>query len=289
MSNKSDLPILKELANLAIILAYKEDTTQLEKALRMEGFEVVVQRVVYTKVEMGYSRTIRCLLNHLAAWRRASDRENCTVIVESDFVPCRGIGDAPAPFDPIRHGKLAWAFLYAGGPRIFRLHNDGTMEGHASCPVATLVSPGAAQLLVRFGEEELARCDLAAHSMWDTYFQWHLMGWGGRCFLPRRHYGEHGGIANPEHSVAQVGWASRFPWLMRFQAFNNHHAECLRGPLHFRPAYARGSRVTFLFTRFFARLIGWARALTGRVAAPDIQLSRRQRQRIHISTFTRLF
>lgn len=285
----TSLPAVNKIADLAIILAYREDTTRLEEALRAEGFKVEVQRAVYSERELTYSRTIRCLLNHLAAWRRAAAREGCTVVVESDFVPCVGSGRAPAPFDPALHGPRAWAFLYGGGPRIIWAHTDGTLEGHAACPVATLISPGAATLLVRFGDEEVARCDLAAHSMWDTIFQWWVMGWGGRCFMPRRHYGEHGGLVNPEHGVARVGWASRFPLLMRLPAFNNHHAECLLGPLHFQPPYARGSRLSFAFTRLVARLIGWARALRGRVSTPARELNFRDRWRCNIAAFSRLF
>lgn len=281
-------PAVSRLADLAIILAYQEDTSQLEAVLRAEGFIVEVQRAVYNERELTYSRTIRCLLNHLAAWRRAADRIGGTLVVESDFVPCVGLGNAPAPFDPARHGTQAWAFLYGGGPRIIWAHTDGTLEGHAACPVATLLTPGAARLLVRFGDEHVAQCDPTTHSLWDTIFQWWIMGWGGRCFLPRRHYGEHGGIANPEHAVAGVGWASYFPFLMRYAAFNNHHAECLLGRLHFLPAYARGKRGTFLFTRLIARLIGWARALGGRVANPAKELPLRDCLRVHLAAFTRL-
>jgi hypothetical protein len=288
MPARPNCPPVHALTGLAIILAYREDTTRLEEALRAEGFTVEVQRAVYDERELAYSRTIRCLLNHLAAWRRAAAHERCTLIVESDFVPCFGLGRAPAPFDPERHGPQAWAFLYGGGPRIIQAHADGTLEGHAACPVALLVMPAAAQLLVRFGEGELVRCDPAAHSMWDTIVQWWIMGWGGRCFLPRRHYGEHGGLANPEHGVARVGWASRLPLLRRLPAFNNHHAECLLAPLRFRPPYAGGSAVRFLFTRLIARLVGWGRLLTGRVAAPARELTARDRWRVYAAAFTRL-
>ena len=288
MTAQPNCPPVNTLADLAIILAYREDTARLEGALRAEGFTVEVQRATYDERELTYSRTIRCLLNHQAAWRKAATRERCTVIVESDFVPCLGFGAAPAPFAPERHGPLAWAFLYGGGPRIIRAHADGTLEGHAACPVATLLSPGAAPFLVRYGNEELARCDRTAHSMWDTNFQWWVMGWGGHCFMPRRHYGEHGGIVNPEHGVARIGWASRFPFLMRLPAFNNHHAECLLGPLRFQPPYAGGSQVNFIFTRLIARLIGWARVLTGRVAMPAREATTRERWRAHAAAFTRL-
>jgi hypothetical protein len=258
-------PAVHALADHAIILAYREDTSALEAALRAEGFSVEVQRATYSAGELEFSRTIRCLLNHQKAWQKAAARARPTVIVEGDFVPCRGFGRAPAPFDPARHGPLAWAFLYAGGPRFTRGHPDGALEGHAACPVALLLSPAAAPLLVRYAEEELARCDPRAHSMWDALFQWYVMGWGGRCFLPWKHFGEHGGRANPEHAAARIGWTGRLPFLSRLNLFNNHHAECLLAPLHFLPPYADGSRLRFLAIRSLARLIGWVRLLRGRV------------------------
>ena len=208
--------------------------------------------------------------------------------MESDFVPCVGFGRAPAPFDPQRHGPNAWSFLYAGGPRIIWAHADGSMEGHAACPVAILISPETAKKLVRFGEEELTRIKNTTHSMWDTYFQWHVMGWGARCFLPWRNYGEHGGIANPEHRSAGIGWGCFFPILMRFNAFNAHRAECLIGPLCFPPLYGRDSRLTYLFTRLMARLIGWGRILRGHVITPAKELPLRDRWRIYRMAVKRL-
>ncbi len=288
MKQSRTFPPVNVVADLAIILAYKEDTRRLEEALRTEGFEVEVQRAVYTESELNYSRTIRCLLNHRHAWQRAASRDRCTLVVESDFVPCRNFGITSAPFSPQSHGAMAWGFLYCGGPRIFWAHPDGSLEGHAACPVATLVSPAVAPLLVRFADEELLRSPKEAHSLWDTAFQWWVMGWGARCFLPYQHYGEHGGIVNPEHAHAQVGWVRHFPLLQKFAAFNNHHAECLIAPLRFLPPYADGSRLKFIFTRFIARLIGFARLARGHVVTPAQGQSSRDRRRAHVSAFTRL-
>ncbi|MFI5357304.1 MAG: hypothetical protein ACHQ4G_08215 [Opitutales bacterium] len=282
-------PPVNRLAPFAIILAYREDTSQLEQTLKAEGFSVIFQRATYTEEELTYSRTIRCLLNHREAWKWASTRTACTLVVESDFVPCTGLGSLPAPFDPIRHGPLAWGFLYSGGPRILRAHDDGALEGHASCPVALVVSPQSAALLARYAEHEIAHCDPREHSLWDTHFQWWVMGRQARCFLPLRQYGEHGGAANPEHALGRIGWTAGVPYLRDSDLFNNHRAECLVGPLHFLPPYARGSRTRFRVQRLIARLVGWGRLLSGRVAMPVRELTLRERWRVRLIALYRLF
>lgn len=266
--NLTDLPPIGALAPRAVILAYKENTDKLSASLTAEGFEVFVQRAHYNDQELTYSRTIRCLMNHREAWIRASKSDKCTVVVESDFVPCIGFGRLPAPFNPKHHGPLSWAFLYAGGPRVRLAHPDGLLEGHACCPVATLLTPGAAEILVRYADQELANKDLQQHSLWDTSYQWWAMGQQARCFLPYRNYGEHGGIANLEHAASRVGWTHRFPLLARCKFFNNHPAECLVAPLHFLPPYANGSKLSFAIQRFIARSIGFIRFFTGKTATP---------------------
>ncbi len=249
-----------------IVLAYREETARLETALRAEGLAPQVQRPSYTPTELTYSRTVRCLLNHAAAWARARDAAGLTLIVEADFVPCRGLGDLPLPFDPQVQGSAGWAFLYAGGPRIFRRHPDGSLQGHAACPVAYVISPRVAAWLCEYRDEELQRqADLTAYSLWDTRFQWHIMGKGGRCFLPWRHYGEHGGTGNPEHAAAGVGIARRIPLLSRLGLGRHHRAEVLHGVLHFLPEYAAGSRLRFLRIRLEAKLTAWGKLLTGRM------------------------
>lgn len=284
----SSMPRILDMAPTAVILAYRENTAELTSVLQHEGFSVETQRASYSESQLEYSRTIRCLMNHRDAWLAASLRQTCTLIVESDFVPCRGMGAMPAPFSPDRHGPLAWAFLYAGGPRIIQIHADGYLEGHACCPVAVLVTPGAATILAAFADEELATHDPHKHSLWDTYFQWHAMGKQARCFLPYRNYGEHGGIVNPEHRSAQIGWISCLPFLSRSVFLNNHHAECLAAPLAFLPTYARGSLWRFHLQRLIAWMIGCVRVIMGRVGAPAQKLSWRTKCRIHWLSVRRL-
>ena len=276
-------PPLRDLIRRTIIVAYREDTAELERALRAEGLVPEVQRPTYTPEELRYSRTIRCLLNHAAAWRKAAETPGCTLVVEADFVPCRGLAAMPAPFDPARHGPLAWAFLYAGGPRLLDVSDAPFLQGHASCPVALLVSPGVAPHLVAFAERLVRETpDLAAYSQWDTIFQWYIMGSGARCYLPWRHYGEHGGLPNPEHNATSAGLVARLGLA------GNHHAECLMGPLAFLPPYAHGSRWRFLRTRAVAKLVGLGRACTRRVVSPDQPMPAALRFRAHRLAFRRL-
>lgn len=271
---KIPAPKIGDLVKRTIIVAYREDASALEKALEAEGLIPEVQRPTYTQEQMCYSRTIRCLLNHSAAWRKAAETPGCTLVVEADFVPCSGLAALPAPFDPARHGPLAWAFLYAGGPRLLDVSDAPFLQGHASCPVALLVSPGVAPHLVAFAERLLRETpDLTAYSQWDTVFQWYIMGSGARCYLPWRHYGEHGGLPNPEHNATSAGLVARLGLA------GNHHAECLMGPLVFLPPYAEGSRSRFLRTRLVAKLVGLGRVLVGRAAPLGYAMPARKRAR----------
>ncbi|HWA85412.1 MAG TPA: hypothetical protein VG710_04255 [Opitutus sp.] len=282
-------PSLKSRINQSFIVAYKEDTTELQQALGQEGFSPRVLRPEYTATELTYSRTIRCLLNHASAWRLASAATGLSLIVEADFVPCEGFGALPLPFDPDRHGPGAWAFLYAGGPRLLRAFPDGFLQGHAACPVACVISPQVGAWLADYARDELQRQpDLTAYSLWDTQFQWRMMGHGAVCFMPFRQYGEHGGLPNPEHHRAGVGVAKRFKLLSAFGVGRNHHADVLWAPLKFLPAYARGSRGRFWRTRCEAKLLGWLKLLTGRCVMILWPLSLRERLRLYSAGARRL-
>jgi hypothetical protein len=203
-------PSIRDAVANAHILAYREDTSRLENAMLAEGIRADVIRPVYSETELTYSRTIRCLLNHCNAWRKAAAASGLTLIMEADFVPCRGFGSLPLPYQPVLYQGRAWAFLYAGGPRFIKMHPDGSIQGHTACPVAYVVSPVVAKHLIAFAENETGPGkDLTQYSLWDTNFQWHIMGHNIACFMPYRQYGEHGGIGNIEHKNAGVGVAKR--------------------------------------------------------------------------------
>ena len=282
-------PSLTSVVHQTYILAYKEDTSLLEQTLKLEGFKPVVLRPNYSAEELTYSRTIRCLLNHDSAWRHAAANEGITLVIEADFVPCVGFGKLPVPFSPAAHNDVAWAFLYAGGPRVFKRHPDGSLQGHAACPVAYLLSPRVGAWLAEYTREELARhSNLTHYSLWDTEFQWHLMGKGAICFMPWRQYGEHGGISNPEHQRAGIGVAKRNPLLACLGFGANHHAEVLWSQLSFLPLYARGSRWTFWRTRAEAKLIGWMKLFSGRVVLRIGEPTLGQRLRLYAVCLRRL-
>src|SRR6202040_1429474 len=86
----------------------------------------------------------------------------------------------------------------------------------------------------------------------DSHLQWFAMGQGAEAYIPLRHYGEHGGMPNPEH--AQLG---------RLPRAGVHRADNLEKRLRFLPDYARGSRVRYFVERCKGRLFGWARLLSG--------------------------
>ena len=280
---------LREAVGSCYIVAYKENTQRLENALVEDGFKVETLRVDYTPVELTYSRTIRCLLNHASAWEKASRQTSYSIVVEADFVPCVGFGAMPLPFDASVHGDKAWAFLYSGGPRFFELLADRTTPGHSSCPVAIIISPQVAALLVEYCKEELLRHgDLTQYSLWDAAFQWHIMGKGGRCFMAYRQYGEHGGIANREHKKAGTGFLVNLPMMFNLGIGVNHHADTLRSPLKFLPDYARGSRFRFLRIRFEAKALGFARLFTGRTISIVSPMSFSAKLRLFWYSFWRL-
>ena len=277
-NNPARPPALAECIVQSFIVAYKEDTSALEHALREEGLPVEVLRPHYTQQELTYSRAIRCLLNHASAWRRAREAGGMTLIVEADFVPCVGLGRMPLPFDPQLHGDAGWAFLYSAGPRMFQCHPDGGLQGHSCTSVAYVVSPRVAGWLTEYVEEELVRnLDLTQYSLWDTQFQWHVMGKGGKCFMPYRNFGEHGGIPNKEHFRERVGFAARLRFLGRMGIGLNHYADVLHGRLKFLPAYAGGSRAKFFRTRLEGKVIGCLKLLAGRVVAAEKSLSPREK------------
>jgi hypothetical protein len=110
-----------------------------------------------------------------------------------------------------------------------------------------------ARLLIEFAETEVLTKDPNSYSGWDSELGFWLNARGTECFLPYRHYGEHGGLPNPEHEAANLR--------------SSHRADLLAGPLAFLPTYARGSRMRFAWVRLRARGWGLVRLLAGRYLA----------------------
>lgn len=235
---------IRDAVRECIIVAHQEDTSLLRASLESEGFEVREQRRTYSLVESSYTRMARCLLNHRDAWVAVAAGGRPAIVVEADFVPVRGFGRLPLPFDPSLESR-AVAWLYSGGPVLYRIEADGRAVGHSSTPVALLMTPDAARGLVAFGDEELAKCG-GRYTAWDTYLS-HVLRrrMGITTYLVAQQYGEHGGLENPEHVAHGIrGW---------------HQADRLAGSLSFLPSYARGSWLRYRLTRLRAVLRGLAR------------------------------
>ena len=120
-------------------------------------------------------------------------------------------------------------------------------------PSRCLIPPRVALLLLDFFDEEVKANPLGEYSPFDTKIGYWLNERGVDSFIPYRHYGEHGGIVNPEHVEAGLG--------------RPHRADALQAALAFFPIYAKGSIIRFWTARFRARLWGVVRLLCGRFLA----------------------
>jgi hypothetical protein len=243
---------LREIVGQSVVVCYQEDVAELEQQLTGFGLNPLVQRAVYSETELAYSRVMRCFLGHRNAWRVAAGRDDYTLIVEADFVPCARLGDLPA-FWPLDNG-LAWGYLYQGSPRVLALVGPRQLiRGHCAPTVAYVVNRRVAEILLEFFVHETAQQDPAGYFTFESHMQWWAMGKGAEAYIPARHYGEHGGVANREH--ATLGAQSRG---------GNHRADNLAGRLAYLPGYANGSRLRYRRERLQARLLGWGRLLSGR-------------------------
>ena len=243
---------LRDVIDKVIVIAYQEDVSNLVSSLELEGFKVEVSRPDYSPEEMTYRRSSRCLLNHCNAWKRALESPSYTLICEADFVPCRGIGDFEV-FWPIQEA-CAWGYLYQGSPRLLAMVGQRPfLRAHNATTVSYVVNRNVASLMLTFFEIEKKTNDFRSYFAWDGHLQWYVMGLGAEAFIPMRHYGEHGGLPNLEHGG--VGSLPRD---------GCHHADNLMNSLHFLPAYANESYLSYLWIRLGAHLRGFGRLLTGR-------------------------
>lgn len=247
---------MAQVVGRSIILAWREEVGQLQVALSDEGLRPEVQRASYTGEQMTFARNTRTFIAHRDAWKRAAQCDDYTLICESDFVPCAGLGALPT-FWPL-HNDLAWGYLYQGSPRLLACIGDRPfLRGHTSPLVAYVVNAKVAQILIRFYDVELEQYDPREYFTFDSHLQWFAMGQGAEAYIPMRHYGEHGGLPNPEH--AKRGGLPRA---------GVHRADNLAAPLRFLPQYARGSRIRYAAERIKARIYGWGRLLCGRWIVP---------------------
>jgi len=246
----SDRP-LDQLIRRSYILAYKEGVAPLFSALAAENLNPEIQRASYSEEELAMPRQIRTFLNHYSAWKRAADEDGYTLICESDFVPCVGMGAFPS-FWPLAD-PLAFGYLYVGSPRLLALVGDRRyLRAHSSPLVGYVVNAAVARILCDFFRDEIDRYGTQTYFTFDAHLQWFAMGRGASAFIPMKNYGEHGGFPNPEHAAHGEPRAGE------------HHADNLAGRLHFLPQYSKGSRLRYLAVRAHSRLLGFGRLLVNR-------------------------
>jgi hypothetical protein len=244
-------PTLGEVVAQSYVLAYRENVDSLVAALETEKFNPTVLRATYSEEEQTYSRVYRTLMNHHSAWQRASQHDGYTLICESDYVPCKGLASFPT-FWPM-NDPLAWGYLYQGSPRLLSLvGSEKYLRVHCSPLVAYVVNRGVAKVLCGFLEAEMLGRSPRDYFSFDAHVQWWAMGHGCSAYMPMKHYGEHGGKANPEHSIQGIRRAGQ------------HRADNLAAPLHFLPQYCEGSRLTYALARVKERLYGLARLATNK-------------------------
>jgi hypothetical protein len=246
-------PQLREVVRQSYILCFQEDVSLLAGALEVEKLNPSVLRASYTSAELSFARNTRTFMNHAAAWRRAATHDGYTLICESDFVPCLGMGSLPA-FWPLRD-LSAWGYLYQGSPRLLALikqENRCFLRGHCAPLVGYVINASVARIFLEFFSYEMRRYDPRDYFTFDAHLQWWTMGRGATAFIPLKHYGEHGGIPNPEHKMNDLpNWGQ-------------HRADNLAARLYFLPQYARGKRAKFLWVRIRARAMGFARLIMNR-------------------------
>jgi len=198
---------------------------------------------------MTFPTNTRAFINHFRGWKEVAESPGFTLICEADFVPCKGFGTFPV-FWPIQK-RLAWGYLYQGSPRLLAWQRP-FLRGHCAPLVAYVINSSVAEVFLKFYEHEIREYGPQTYFSFDAHLQWWTMGRGCEAYIPMCHYGEHGGLPNPEHR--------RFGRLPRA---GRHRADNLAGALAFLPQYAKGSWVRFWVERLEARALGWARLFGG--------------------------
>ncbi|MEG3437078.1 hypothetical protein V0288_08100 [Pannus brasiliensis CCIBt3594] len=242
--------------DLILIIAYQEPTEQLFSCLSNEGFTCEVSRQKHTEEYKDYSPSYRCLLNHREAWKRVIREDKPVLIVEADFVPVKGFGQLPLPFD-LDRADTGIAWLYTCAPQIYSVSLQGFATGFSTSAVAYIITPNAARILLQLEERIRQNPGPKIYSTWDSSIEGILRENKLKSYLPFRNYGEHGGLPNLEH--------------YRHHLSKVHRADVLYGELAFLPLYTRGKRnetLAFFRERIRARLKGIARLFAGKYLRP---------------------
>jgi hypothetical protein len=251
----------------AYIVAYREDTAELEQAIAASGFDCEVLRQPDQPEYATYAAIYRCMLNHQRAWQQAAIASQPTLIMEADFVPVQNIGQLPLPFDlnqenDLNQSNVGIAWLYTCAPQIYSVTAAGFVEGFSTALVAYVLTPNGAEALCGL-VEEITRSHGTGYYNFDSEIDRFLLDRGFKNYIGFRNYGEHGGRSNPEHR--------------RNGMSGIHRSDVLYGKLAFMPQYAIApshstSQPTenFIWARLQARTKGIGRLLSGKLLRPGI-------------------
>lgn len=79
------------------------------------------------------------------------------------------------------------------------LEKEAYLRARANPQVSYVINTTVARVLLDYFEHVSTTSDLSRYFTFDMMIQWYVMGKGAAAFMPRRHYGEHGGFPNSEH------------------------------------------------------------------------------------------
>jgi hypothetical protein len=258
-SSAPGTPQLAQCVGQTFILAYKEDTANLVSALTQAGLPCEVLRQVHQPGYDAYARSYLCLLNHRAAWERAAQITQPTLVVEADFVPVQGMGRLPVSYN-LADESFGIAWLYTCAPQVYRITEQGYGDGYSTAMVAYVITPRSAEVLLTYADQIAKEPGPTAYSPWDSGLDYYLRDRGFTNYVPFRNYGEHGGISNPEHRK----------YVHRQRRLSGaHRADVLYGPLSFLPPYAQTSAGTlsrwdYFQGRLYGRVKGLGRLFLGK-------------------------
>ena len=243
---------LSDRLGKTFIIAYKEDTEELESTLKKEGLDVRVMRQQHQPEYKEYSPSYLCLLNHKSVWEIAKNETKPTLIVEADFVPVIGLGKLPLPFN-INQSDVGVCWIYTCASQLYSVTPEGYGEGFSASTVAYIVTPKAAECLLELEAEKREHPGPKKYSSWDSELDNFLRKRGFKNYIAFRNYGEHGGKPNLEHHQRGLSKV--------------HRADVLYGKLAFMPLYVnKGKNPWFqlLSARLYARIKGIGRLLLGK-------------------------
>jgi hypothetical protein len=266
---------LRQCIKQIIIIAHKEDISDLYSSLCKFNLPIFIQRKNYNNLELQYPSIARCLLNHADAWIRATEYDGYTLICEADFVPIISFEDVSMEFLPDR--DTAWAHLYTSAPRLLKPY-DGYLRIQQSTAVCYMINGKIGRLLSGFVSDYRDNHGFESLHPWDAYLQWYAMGQGAELYMPLKSLGEHGGIANSEHKIAGMSHGG------------THRADVLAARLQFTPNFKKfGTGISYIDVLKF-KILPFLRIITGRwiIKIDEYSWTKIDVLRAHLLAFRRL-